>query len=353
MATIRFACPDCGAKLKSDGEPGAAVECPKCGASATIPGELPEPLPDAEATTTETATEGPAEAPAEEPPLRIKAPWEYAKEWSRVRTGLFLCTIGAALTIAELATGEICDRLYRRAYSPAELYAGLVIGLAIGGFRIYGKTWFRHVPRQWGPRPLLWTCVGVEAALLVAVAGTAIALAATPAPPESEGPPLPAELTRNLSPRQQEELRKSLREAQDLHAGTPVQRDPRVRVVSIGFGLAILLAGLISILWPIYLKELASSVKDQDAWDIGDRVLDILGPAFMLWVLSVSIYQFAASVTEVSGVYRPAGKTVTIFGLLTIQCLLIRVYWRLRQSLRAKSRLRKPKPRPAVGRAKA
>src|SRR4029077_16092347 len=130
-----------------------------------------------------------------------------------------------------------------------------------------------------------------------------------------------------------------------LHSGTPVQRDPRVRVVSIGFGLAILLAGLIWILWPIYLKELAASVKDQDAWDIGDRVLDILGPAFMLWVLSVSIYQFAASVTEVSGVYRPAGKTVTIFGLLTIQVLLIRCYWRLRISLRAKSRLRKPKTR--------
>ena len=63
--------------------------------------------------------------------------------------------------------------------------------------------------------------------------------------------------------------------------------------------MATLLAGVISLLWPMYLKELSASVKDRGAWDAGDKILGILGPGFLLWVLSVSIYQFAASVTEV------------------------------------------------------
>lgn len=344
MATIRFGCPDCGIKLKSESEPGGEVDCPKCGATVTIPGE---PV------MTVAASREDPESPEAEQPLRIKAPWEYAKEWARVRVALLLCTIAAVLTIAELATGEITDRLYRRAYSSGELYAGLAIGLAIGAFRIYSKAGFRHVPRQWVSRPLLWVCVGVEGALLVVVTGSAIALASTPAPPESEGPPLPSELTRHLSPREQEELRREMRKMQDLQAGTPVQRDPRVRVVSVGYGLSVLLAGVLSIIWPIYLKELAGSIKDDDAWDLGERALDILGPAFLLWVLSVSIYQFLASVTEVSTIYRPAGKSVTVLGLLTIQVLLIRCYWRLRISLRAKSRLRKPKSRLPRKTAKA
>ncbi len=343
MATIRFACAECGAKLKSSGEPGSAIECPKCGADATIPGEEVAPAPEAEEVTA-------PEAATEEPPLRIKAPWEYAKEWARVRFGLVLCTIAAGLSIAELATGEITDRLFRRAFTPTELYIGLIIGLLIGGFRIYAKMECRHVPQQWVSRPLLWVCVGVEAALMLVITVTAITLAATPPPSPSEELPLPPELTRGLSPREQAEIRKQLGEFRDLQSGTPIQRNPQVRVVSVGFGLATLLAGLLSILWPIYLKELSASVKDQDSWQLGDRILDILGPAFLLWVLSVSIYQFMASITEVSGVYRPAGKSVTVFGLITIQALLIRIYWGLRRSLRAKSRLRKPKAKSATGR---
>jgi hypothetical protein len=339
MATIRFACAECGTKLKSDGEPGGSVECPKCGATVPIPGEVADAAPDVVEV---------ADAPAETPTPRIKAPWEYAKEWARVRFALVLCTIAAGLTILELATGEVTDRLYRRAYTSTELYLGLFIGLLLGAFRIYSKSEFRHVPRQWVSRPLLWVCVGVEAALILTVTGTAIAVAATPPSPAEEGPALPAELTRNLSPRQQEEVRKQMREIQDLRSGTPVQRDSHARVVSVGFGLAVLLAGVLSIIWPVYLKELALSVKDKEAFDFGDRALDILGPAFLLWVLSVSIYQFLASATGYTGVYRPQGKSVTVIGLITIQVLLLRMYWRLRKSLRAKARFKKPKAKPAT-----
>ena len=129
---------------------------------------------------------------------------------------------------------------------------------------------------------MLWVCVGVEAALLVAITATTITLAATPPPAEPEGPDLPPELKKRISAREQAELRKEMREIRDLHSGTPVRRDPYVRVQSFAFGLAVLLAGVISIIWPIYLKELAISIKDKAAWDVGDRVLDILGPAFIL-----------------------------------------------------------------------
>jgi predicted RNA-binding Zn-ribbon protein involved in translation (DUF1610 family) len=346
MAITKFTCPDCGTRLKSStDQPGDVVDCPKCGASI----EIPPTLEYAAAKESEAAE---PTTPSDKTPFRIKAPWEYAKEWARVRFGLLLCSIAAILTVAELVTGEITDRLFRRAYTPTELYFGLVIGLLIGGFRVYSKIECRHVPRQWVSRPFLWVCVGFEAALLVVVTGTALTLAATPPGPSVEEADLPPELKQVLSPTEQAEYKKQATLIRDLQSGTPVTRDPRVRVISFGFGLATLLAGILSILWPMYLKELAATIKHQDAWDLGDRALDILGPAFLLWVLSVSIFQFMASITEVSGVYRPQGKSVTVLGLLTIQILLIRLYWRLRVALRAKSRLRKPKDKPAIGHKK-
>ncbi len=350
MATTRFACPDCGARLKSDGDPGATIDCPKCGATVTIPGDPADEEEAAEEAAEEAEETDETEQPEEteqpdEPAPRIKAPWEYAAEWTRVRFGLLLCIVAAALTMAELVGGEIADRIVRRAYSPAELYAGMAIGLLVGGFRIYAKTNLRHVPRQWGPRPLLWTCVGIEGALLLVVVVTAIGIAANP-PAQTDGPELPPELARGLTPQQQAELRKALRDVRDLRTGTPVRRDPHARAVSFGFGVATLLAGVISILWPIYLKELSRSVKDDKAIDFGDKALMILGPGFLVWVLSTSIYQFFAAATDAGGVYRPHGKTVTVFGLLSIQLLLIRIYWRLRKRLRAKARLRKPKAKP-------
>ena len=211
MATPKFACPECGSRLKASiVEPGSTVDCPKCGKSITVPHSLDE-AGETKSPVTEDSTD--------EAPFRIKAPWEYAKEWARVRFALVLCTIAAVLTSLELLTGEVTDRLFHRAYTPTEIYVGLMLGLLIGAFRIYAKCECRHVPRQWGPRPLLWVCVGVEVALLLVATATAVKLAATPPLPVEELD-LPPELKKILSPADQQEYLKHLQQSRDLLSGT-------------------------------------------------------------------------------------------------------------------------------------
>src|SRR5581483_4094379 len=119
----------------------------------------------------------------------------------------------------------------RRPFTATELYIGLAIGVLIGAFRIAAKAECRHVPPQWVSRPLLWTCVGIEVALIVAMTATTVVVARTRAiEPEPDEPDLlPPELKKQLSASEQQAVRDSVRQARGAYTDKPVVHDPRSR----------------------------------------------------------------------------------------------------------------------------
>src|SRR5262249_14722107 len=149
-----------------------------------------------------------------------------------------------------------------------------------------------------------------------------------------------------LSAREQQAVRDAMRQVQGANQNKPVVHDPRSKAGAIGFGVTLLLSGVMAFLWPFYLRELGESVKDEAVTEMSKKVVTYIGPGFFLWVIGTTIYQFAVGVGASPYVYQPPGKTLTVVGLITVQSFLIWIYIYLRRSLRSKARVKKPKMRP-------
>jgi hypothetical protein len=236
-------------------------------------------------------------------------------------------------TIVLAAGIELLQELMPHSALRILLFGSLFLGLVVGAFRIFAKVQCRFVPGQWVPRPLLWWTVGIETGVLALTTLLGVSTALRPPPVE----PVPFARAGLSALDKQDAAVKNLAVIQ---TGNAARSGKGVRFAVFGYGVATLFAASITFLWPIYLRQLARAIKEEQIEELCVKVFKYLGPGFLVWALGV----FAVQTLALFGIgyaEMEFGKALTLTGLLVIQVFLIQIYLKTHQALKIKAMWKK------------